>query len=55
MVTLWVARHYFGRPLRYTGFGGLGKQVRDVLHVDDLFDLLRLQLESPGPLGRPGL
>ncbi len=47
VITLWVARHYFGRPLRYTGFGGQGKQVRDVLHVHDLFDLLLLQLESP--------
>jgi CDP-paratose 2-epimerase len=47
VVTLWVARHFFGRPLRYTGFGGLGKQVRDVLHVHDLFDLLELQLEAP--------
>jgi CDP-paratose 2-epimerase len=48
VVTLWVARHYFGRPLRYTGFGGRGKQVRDILHVRDLFDLLLLQLEAPG-------
>ncbi len=47
VITLWVANHYFGRPLRYIGFGGQGKQVRDVLHVDDLFDLLILQLESP--------
>jgi CDP-paratose 2-epimerase len=47
VITLWVARHYFGRPLRYTGFGGHGKQVRDILHVHDLFDLLQLQLETP--------
>jgi CDP-paratose 2-epimerase len=47
VITLWVARHYFGRPLRYTGFGGQGKQVRDILHVRDLFDLLGLQLETP--------
>ncbi len=47
VITLWVARHYFGRPLCYTGFGGQGKQVRDILHVHDLFDLLRLQLEAP--------
>ena len=47
VITLWVARHLFGRPLRYTGFGGQGKQVRDVLHVGDLFDLLRLQIEAP--------
>jgi CDP-paratose 2-epimerase len=44
VVTLWVARHYFGVPLRYIGFGGEGKQVRDVLHVEDLFDLLVRQL-----------
>ena len=42
--TLWVARHHFGKPLKYIGFGGAGKQVRDVLHVDDLFDLLLLQM-----------
>ena len=47
VITLWVARHFFGRPLRYTGFGGTGKQVRDILHVADLFDLIRLQLETP--------
>jgi CDP-paratose 2-epimerase len=44
VVTLWVAGHYFGKPLRYTGFGGQGKQVRDLLHVEDLFDLLMRQL-----------
>jgi CDP-paratose 2-epimerase len=39
-VTLWVAAHHFGRPLKYIGFGGTGKQVRDILHVDDLCDLV---------------
>jgi CDP-paratose 2-epimerase len=47
VITLWVAHHYFDRPLRYTGFGGQGKQVRDILHVRDFFDLLQLQLENP--------
>jgi CDP-paratose 2-epimerase len=41
--TLWVARHYFGGGLSYTGFGGLGKQVRDLLHPRDLFDLMERQ------------
>lgn len=41
--TLWVANHYFGKPLKYTGFGGAGRQVRDLLHPDDLYDLLVLQ------------
>jgi CDP-paratose 2-epimerase len=40
VVTLWVAAHHFRRPLRYIGFGGGGKQVRDILHVDDLCDLV---------------
>ena len=46
--TLWVARHFFGRALKYTGFGGKGLQVRDLLHPDDLSDLVRLQLDSWG-------
>jgi CDP-paratose 2-epimerase len=44
--TLWVARHYFGRPLKYTGFGGGGLQVRDLLHPEDLAELIRIQLQS---------
>jgi CDP-paratose 2-epimerase len=42
--TLWVAHHYFGRPLRYTGFGGTGKQVRDLLDPRDLFALIQRQV-----------
>ena len=42
--TYWLLAHHFGRPLRYLGFGGTGKQVRDLLHVDDLVDLLEEQL-----------
>jgi len=41
---LWMARHHFGGGLVYRGWGGGGKQVRDLLHVDDLWQLLRLQL-----------
>lgn len=44
VVTLWVARHVYGIPLRYLGYGGGGKQVRDMLHVEDLFTLLRKQV-----------
>jgi CDP-paratose 2-epimerase len=43
--TFWVACHFFKRPLRYTGFGGKGKQVRDLLHPRDLFFLLLRQIE----------
>jgi len=45
--TYWLLAHYFGRPLEYIGFGGSGKQVRDLLHVDDLVDLLDDQLLRP--------
>ena len=41
---LWAARHLYGGDLAYRGFGGTGLQVRDVLHVDDLFELVALQL-----------
>ena len=46
--TLWVARHHFGRPLKYTGFGGKGLQVRDLLHPEDLCALVDAQLQSLG-------
>jgi len=41
--SLWLLMHLFDRPLKYIGFGGSGKQVRDLLHVDDLCDLVSLQ------------
>jgi CDP-paratose 2-epimerase len=43
---LWAARHLYGGRLAYTGFGGNGHQVRDVLHVADLFDLILRQIEA---------
>ncbi len=46
VVTLWVARHLFGKPLSYNGYGGVGKQVRDVMHVDDVAALLLKQCSS---------
>jgi CDP-paratose 2-epimerase len=45
--TYWAIGHYFNRPLRYIGYGGSGKQVRDVLHIDDLIELLESQLLDP--------
>jgi CDP-paratose 2-epimerase len=43
----WMLAHRFDRPLNYIGFGGSGKQVRDLLHVDDLLDLVDRQLAAP--------
>jgi CDP-paratose 2-epimerase len=42
--THWMLGHHFQVPLSYIGFGGHGKQVRDLLHVDDLVDLVEDQL-----------
>jgi len=43
---LWVIAHYFKHPLKYKGFGGEGKQVRDLLHPDDLFLLIKKQISN---------
>jgi CDP-paratose 2-epimerase len=43
-VALWLARHLYGGALAYSGFGGTGLQVRDVLHVADLCALVRAQV-----------
>ncbi len=45
--THWLLSHHFGRPLTYIGYGGAGKQVRDLLHVEDLVDLVEEQLDGP--------
>ena len=43
----WLLSHLFRRPLSYIGYGGTGKQVRDLLHIDDLVDLVDDQLAEP--------
>jgi CDP-paratose 2-epimerase len=43
----WMLAHHYERPLTYIGFGGQGKQVRDLLHVEDLIDLVERQLVDP--------
>jgi CDP-paratose 2-epimerase len=42
---LWVAMHYFRRELSYIGWGGSGKQVRDLLHIEDLAELVCAQIQ----------
>lgn len=44
VVVLWVARHFWKQQLGYFGYGGEGKQVRDILHIDDLYRLVDHQL-----------
>ena len=46
VIALWMAAHYFRRPLSYIGFGGSGKQVRDFLHIDDFCALIIDQIRN---------
>jgi CDP-paratose 2-epimerase len=48
----WINGHLRRRPLRYIGFGGTGRQVRDALHPRDLCELLDRQMNQPRSNGR---
>jgi CDP-paratose 2-epimerase len=43
-VVWWAVAHWFGLPLKYLGWHG--KQVRDVLFVDDVLSLLDFQISQ---------
>jgi len=47
IAAFWTASHMNGRNLKYIGFGGSGRQVRDFLHINDLVKLVLIQLEQP--------
>jgi CDP-paratose 2-epimerase len=46
VITYWLASHYWKRPLKYIGYGGSGKQLRDVLNIKDLCELIELQIKN---------
>jgi CDP-paratose 2-epimerase len=46
VATLWVAKHFWKQTLQYIGYGGQGKQVRDILHIEDALDLIDLQIHN---------
>ncbi|HOK90195.1 MAG TPA: NAD-dependent epimerase/dehydratase family protein [Candidatus Hydrogenedentes bacterium] len=54
IVAFWAARHVYGGSLRYIGFGGSGRQTRDILHPRDLARLVLEQVRQPDRFtGRP--
>lgn len=46
VVVLWMARHFWKQELAYIGYNGSGKQVRDVMHILDLFNLIEYELNN---------
>jgi CDP-paratose 2-epimerase len=46
VIVLWMAKHFWKSNLKYIGYGGLGQQARDILHVRDLFNLVNWQLNN---------
>jgi len=46
VIVLWMAAHHFKKSLKYIGYGGTGKQVRDFLHIQDLLRLVDYQLNN---------
>jgi CDP-paratose 2-epimerase len=45
-ISFWVWQHINKKKIKYIGYGGLGHQVRDVLHVNDLCELIFLQIKN---------
>ena len=45
-VSLWIWGHLKKKKMKYIGYGGFGNQVRDVLHIDDLCELINLQISK---------
>tara|TARA_Y100001970_G_scaffold275472_1_gene376744 strand:+ start:1944 stop:2966 length:1023 start_codon:yes stop_codon:yes gene_type:complete len=43
-VSLWIWKHISKKNLTYIGYGGLGNQIRDVLHINDLCRLIDIQI-----------
>ncbi len=45
-VSLWIWKHLTKKKLSYIGYNGHGYQVRDVLHIYDLCELINLQIKK---------
>lgn len=43
-LSLWSWLHLNNKKIKYIGFNGSGLQVRDVLHIDDLCELILIQI-----------
>ena len=46
VITYWLFCHIFEKELKYIGFSGSGKQVRDILHISDLCVVIDKQINN---------
>ncbi len=45
-VSMWIAKHMLKKKLSYIGFGGHGNQVRDIIHIDDVCEIILIQIKQ---------
>jgi len=43
-VSLWMGKHIYKKKLAYIGYGGHGNQIRDVIHIDDVCNIIFRQI-----------
>ncbi len=46
IIAYWLFCHIFEKELKYIGFSGSGKQVRDILHISDLCNVIDKQINN---------
>ena len=46
ILAYWIAGHIYDLPLKYLGYNGSGKQVRDIVHINDICSLILLQIKN---------
>jgi len=44
--SFWIYQYLLGKPLSYIGYGGTGKQARDLFHPCDVFSLIEKQMAA---------
>ncbi|OUX53445.1 MAG: hypothetical protein CBE47_03190 [Pelagibacteraceae bacterium TMED287] len=45
-VSMWIGKHLAKKKIKYVGFGGYGNQVRDVIHIDDVCEIILIQIQN---------
>lgn len=45
-LSLWIWKHINKHKINYMGYNGTGNQIRDILHVQDLCDLIKIQIKK---------